>query len=67
MRDWQDIFALFVSLLENIGDVTSSYFLYHAYVLESLAQIKSIVLLANMEHAEEMIMTLLRGFFKSAR
>ena len=60
----QDIFTLFVgSILPALSDPGHAYHNQHLYVLQSLAEVKSIVLLADIDRADGLILQLFSSFF----
>ncbi|KAI9751416.1 MAG: hypothetical protein M4579_006081 [Chaenotheca gracillima] len=60
----KDIFALFVtSVLPSLSDPSNAYNTQHLYVLQSLAQVKSIVLLTDIPSSESLILSLFTSFF----
>ncbi|KAI9845226.1 MAG: hypothetical protein M1837_004981 [Sclerophora amabilis] len=64
LKAWRDIFGLFVtSILPSLSDPSSAYNTQHLYVLQSLAQVKSIVLLTDIPSSEPLILSLFTSFF----
>lgn len=60
----QDIFALFIdSIIPSLVDPSSPYNSQHLYVLNSLSQVKSIVLLTDVPSANGLILNLFRTCF----
>ena len=60
----QEIFTLFVtSILPALCDPGNAYHIQHLYVLQSLAEVKSIVLLADINAADDLILQLFSSFF----
>ncbi|KAI9803264.1 MAG: hypothetical protein M1825_002055 [Sarcosagium campestre] len=60
----KDIFTLFVtSILPALADPSNAYNNQHMYVLQSLAEVKSIVLLTDLPSAESLNLHLFSSFF----
>ena len=60
----QDIFNLIItSILPALADPAHAYNTQHIYVLTSLAEVKSIVLLADINGSETLILHLFSTFF----
>jgi sister-chromatid-cohesion protein PDS5 len=60
----QDIFNLFVtSILPALSDPSHAYNAQHKYVLVSLAEVKSIVLLTDLPNADSLMIHLFSNFF----
>ncbi len=60
----QDIFTLFVtSILPALSDPSNAYNTQHMYVLTSLAEVKSIVLLTDVNDSDTLILHLFTSFF----
>jgi sister-chromatid-cohesion protein PDS5 len=60
----KDIFTLFVtSILPALSDPSNAYNAQHVYVLTSLAEVKSIVLLTDVNESEALILHLFTSFF----
>ncbi|KAI8842696.1 armadillo-type protein [Chytriomyces cf. hyalinus JEL632] len=65
-KDLKAIFALFVALIPLVADTASPYFEHYYYLLESLAIVKSIILITDL-NADELILTLFRDVFNIVR
>src|ERR1700733_1581554 len=60
----QDIFTLFVtSILPALSDPSNAYNTQHKYVLVSLAEVKSVVLLTDIPNSEPLLHHLFVTFF----
>ncbi|KAK9451020.1 armadillo-type protein [Limtongia smithiae] len=59
----QAIFEFFVTQLKGLTDTESPYFSQYCYLLESLSQVKSIVLVADLPNGEDIMTSLFRMFF----
>ena len=60
----QAIFEMIIrSILPALSDPSHPYNTQHAYVLQSLAQVKSIVLVTDVPHADNLIMQIFTTFF----
>ncbi|KAH8673723.1 armadillo-type protein [Xylariales sp. PMI_506] len=60
----KDIFSLFVKIiLPALWDPTNAYNAQHKYVLTSLAEVKSILLINELSNAEELLLDLFSAFF----
>lgn len=60
----KDIFTLFVtSILPALSDPSHAYNAQHKYVLVSLAEVKSIVLLCDIQNSDSLILHLFSSFF----
>lgn len=55
---------LVTSILPALADPTNTYNTQHMYVLQSLAQVKSVVLLADIPNSEPLILHLFTSFFE---
>ncbi|KAI8615015.1 armadillo-type protein [Chytriomyces sp. MP71] len=62
----KSIFSLFVNQLPHIADTDGPYFENYYYLLESLAVVKSIILLTDL-NADELIVSLFRDIFSFVR
>ncbi|KAJ3294891.1 hypothetical protein HDU79_010270 [Rhizoclosmatium sp. JEL0117] len=56
------VFALFVSQLHGVADPNGPYFEHHYYLLESLAAVKSIVLLTDLD-ADDLVTSLFKDVY----
>ncbi|KAI0128699.1 armadillo-type protein [Xylariales sp. AK1849] len=60
----KDIFSLFVKvILPALWDPTNAYNAQHKYVLTSLAEVKSILLINELSNAEDLLLHLFSSFF----
>ncbi|KAI9849730.1 MAG: hypothetical protein M1838_000091 [Thelocarpon superellum] len=60
----KDIFTLFItSVLPALADPSNAYNNQHVYVLQSLAQVKSVVLLTDIPESEPLTLHLFTSFF----
>lgn len=60
----QEIFTLFVTfILPALSDPSNAYNSQHVYVLTSLAEVKSIILLTDVNDSEPLILHLFTNFF----
>ena len=60
----QDIFTLIITIiLPSLGDLSHAYHQQHLYVLSSLAEVQSIVLLTDLPGSEQLITLLFTSFF----
>ncbi|KAI9886497.1 MAG: Curved DNA-binding protein (42 kDa protein) [Watsoniomyces obsoletus] len=60
----RDIFTLIItSVLPALSDPSNAYNSQHTYVLQSLAQVKSVVLLTDIPGSETLILQLFTSFF----
>ncbi|KAI9773633.1 MAG: hypothetical protein M1840_006907 [Geoglossum simile] len=60
----KDIFTLFITtILPSLSDPSNAYNTQHILVLQSLAQVKSIILLTDIPSSEALILHLFRSFF----
>lgn len=59
----KNIFTLFISQLHGLDKPSSSSFMRCLQLLESLAQVQSFVVLANMPDANDLILSLFKTFF----
>ncbi|CZT03551.1 related to SPO76 protein [Rhynchosporium agropyri] len=60
----KDIFTFFItSILPALSDPSHAYNAQHKYVLESLVEVKSIVLLCDIPNSEALILHLFSSFF----
>ncbi|PVH74836.1 hypothetical protein DL98DRAFT_537088 [Cadophora sp. DSE1049] len=60
----KDVFTLFVtSILPALSDPSHAYNAQHKYVLVSLAEVKSIVLLCDIQNSDSLILHLFSSFF----
>ncbi|KAI9780452.1 MAG: hypothetical protein M1839_006726 [Geoglossum umbratile] len=60
----KDIFTLFITtILPALSDPSNAYNTQHILVLQSLAQVKSIILLTDIPSSEALILHLFRSFF----
>ena len=67
-QELQDIFQfLFRQLSVGLKGSAESYYDQYFYLLESLATIKSIVLICDLPHGEDLMVTLFRDFFGLVR
>ena len=66
MLIWQDIFEFFIRQLRSIADKDSPHFTKSFYLLESLSQVKSIVLLTDLG-ADDLLTEIFRDFFEIIR
>ncbi|KAK9462853.1 armadillo-type protein [Lipomyces oligophaga] len=63
----QIIFHHFVSQLKELADNESPYFAQYYYLLESLSQVKSVVLVADLPNGEAIMSELFQMFFDMAK
>ncbi|KAK7205746.1 armadillo-type protein [Myxozyma melibiosi] len=63
MTELQNIFDLFVKQLKELANTESPYFQQYCYLLESLSQVKSIVLVADLNNSEEIMNEIFSNFF----
>ncbi|KAJ3050393.1 hypothetical protein HK097_008638, partial [Rhizophlyctis rosea] len=61
-----DIFNFFVNQLSNIGDQKHTYFSKYYYLLDSLAQVKSTVLVADL-NSDDLVVYFFKTFFNVVR
>ncbi len=54
---------IITSILTSLSDPSNAYHSQHTYVLQSLAQVKSIILLTDIPSSEQLIMQLFASFF----
>lgn len=60
----QDIFTTFVtSIIPSLADPSNAYNLQHVHVLNSLAEVKSIILLTDLDSADTLILPLFTSCF----
>ena len=60
----QDIFTMLItSILPALSDPSNAYNVQHAYVLQSLSQVKSIVLVTDIPNSENLVLYLFTSFF----
>ncbi|KAK9331716.1 armadillo-type protein [Lipomyces starkeyi] len=59
----QSIFEHFVLQLKGLSDPDSPYFLQYCYLLESLSQVKSIVLVSDLPNGEDLMADIFAMFF----
>ena len=60
----QDVFSMLIaSIFPALADPSNAYNTQHQYVLNSLAQVKSIVLLADIPNSDPLMIQLFRTFF----
>ncbi|MCJ1402432.1 hypothetical protein MMC11_005652 [Xylographa trunciseda] len=60
----RDIFTMLItSILPALSDPSNAYNVQHTYVLQSLAQVKSIVLVTDIPNSENLILFLFTSFF----
>ncbi|KAL5336387.1 armadillo-type protein [Aspergillus crustosus] len=60
----KDIFTCIVtSIIPSLGDPSNSYNAQHIYVLNSLAEVKSIVLMTDLDHPDTLIVPLFTSCF----
>ncbi|MCJ1378969.1 hypothetical protein MMC17_002068 [Xylographa soralifera] len=60
----RDIFTMLImSILPALSDPSNAYNVQHAYVLQSLSQVKSIVLVTDIPNSESLILSLFTSFF----
>ncbi|KAF3011890.1 hypothetical protein E8E14_008298 [Neopestalotiopsis sp. 37M] len=60
----KEIFSLFVkTILPSLWDPTHTYNTQHKYVLTSLAEVKSILLINELSNAEDLLLHLFSSFF----
>ncbi|KAL7626837.1 Sister chromatid cohesion protein pds5 [Parahypoxylon ruwenzoriense] len=63
-KQLKEIFSLFVNtILPALWDPTNAYNTQHKYVLTSLAEVKSILLINDVSNAEELLLQLFSSFF----
>ncbi|KAI5310832.1 hypothetical protein KEM55_000002 [Ascosphaera atra] len=63
-RDKGDIFtAIITSIIPALADPSNAYNEQHVYVLSSLAEVKSIVLLTDLDNADSLILSLFSSCF----
>ncbi|KAK9249177.1 armadillo-type protein [Lipomyces tetrasporus] len=59
----QSIFEHFVLQLKGLADPDSPYFLQYCYLLESLSQVKSIVLVSDLPNGDDLMSDIFEMFF----
>ncbi|ORE03950.1 hypothetical protein BCV72DRAFT_212262, partial [Rhizopus microsporus var. microsporus] len=59
------IFNFFVSNLSQFGKEDESLFQYHFYLLESLATVKSFIIISDLDNADEITLPVFDEFFKA--
>ncbi|KAI5811155.1 hypothetical protein DFH27DRAFT_11876 [Peziza echinospora] len=59
----RDIFELFVKQLRNLADLESPYYEQYYHLLNSLSQVQSIVLIADIPNSEGLILQLFTNLF----
>ncbi|MCJ1282262.1 hypothetical protein MMC26_001585 [Xylographa opegraphella] len=60
----RDIFTMLItSILPALSDPSNAYNVQHTYVLQSLSQVKSIVLVTDIPNSENLILYLFTSFF----
>ncbi|KAL3473987.1 armadillo-type protein [Aspergillus californicus] len=60
----KDIFTCIVSsIIPSLGDPSNPYNAQHIYVLNSLAEVKSVVLMTDLDHPDELIVPLFASCF----
>lgn len=57
------IFDHFVKQLKELSNTESPYFQQYCYLLESLSQVKSIVLVADLPNSEDVLSEIFGNFF----
>ncbi|KAI5863107.1 armadillo-type protein [Durotheca rogersii] len=63
-KQLKEIFSLFVNtILPALWDPTNAYNTQHKYVLTSLAEVKSILLINDVSNSEELLLQLFSSFF----
>ncbi|RPB08048.1 hypothetical protein P167DRAFT_555515 [Morchella conica CCBAS932] len=63
----KDIFELFVRQLRGLADPETPYYQQHLYLLESLASVKSVVLISDIPNSEAITLKIFTNFFDLAR
>ncbi|KAK9239716.1 armadillo-type protein [Lipomyces kononenkoae] len=59
----QSIFEHFVLQMKGLSDPESPYFLQYCYLLESLSQVKSVVLVSDLPNGEDLMADIFTMFF----
>ncbi|MCJ1478147.1 hypothetical protein MMC13_006823 [Lambiella insularis] len=60
----RDIFRMIIqSILPALSDPSNAYNVQHTYVLQSLAQVKSVVLVTDIPNSEDLVLYLFKSFF----
>ncbi|CEG69090.1 hypothetical protein RMATCC62417_05229 [Rhizopus microsporus] len=59
------IFSFFVSNLSQFGKEDENLFQYHFYLLESLATVKSFIIISDLDNADEITLPVFDEFFKA--
>ena len=59
------IFNFFVSNLSQFGKEDEDLFQYHFYLLESLATVKSFIIISDLDNADEITLPVFDEFFKA--
>ncbi|ORX94611.1 ARM repeat-containing protein [Basidiobolus meristosporus CBS 931.73] len=62
-RELRDVFDFFVKQLQYVGQSVNPYFPLYFYLLESLSTVKSVVLVVDLNNADELITDFFRTFF----
>ncbi|KAI9832686.1 MAG: hypothetical protein M1819_004272 [Sarea resinae] len=63
-KDKGDIFTMFItSILPALSDPSNAYNSQHIYVIQSLAEVKSIVLLTDIPNSEHLLLHIFTSFF----
>lgn len=56
------IFKLFVQELRNVCDTASAYFSYYFYLLESLATVRTVVLVLDVSNSDQLVVKIFKNF-----
>ncbi|RPA93174.1 hypothetical protein L873DRAFT_1816416 [Choiromyces venosus 120613-1] len=63
----RDIFELFVRQLKGLADAENPYYQQYLYLLESLASVKSVVLISDIPNGEAITLKIFTTFFDLAK
>lgn len=61
------IFVFFVSNLSHFGNDNNDAFQFHFYLLESLATVKSFIIISELENSDDIVIPVFDEFFKAAK
>ncbi|KAI9137158.1 armadillo-type protein [Paraphysoderma sedebokerense] len=64
-NETKEIFELFVKQLANLSQIEGTYFQLYFYLLENLSTVKSVVLVADLPNADDLMTDFFRIFFDS--
>ncbi|TPX40005.1 hypothetical protein SeMB42_g06166 [Synchytrium endobioticum] len=64
LNELKEVFELFISQLRNLADTSSTYFAKYYYLLEQLSTVKSIILVTDLDGADELLTEIFQDFFK---